>query len=73
MGKMFRIDVSEISSPIEKSQVTQSFKGYWEIMDEKWVATSLTERSLLHFDVFWSPNLEPEFPSLPKEAKVIPL
>lgn len=70
MGKMFKIDVSGISSLSEKNKITQSFLGNWEIMDQKWIALGLQQRTLICFNAFWSSDSDPEFPDLPKEVKI---
>ena len=67
---MYRVDVSEVPSHDEKLQVVQSFNGYWEVMNEKWIATNLQQRSFLWFDVFWDSDLKPDFPQLPEEARI---
>lgn len=70
MGKIYRIDLSNIPTHEERYKILKLFdNGSWEIY-EHWVSIDAFHKTLDFFEAFWGYTSIPQLPQLPKSVQI---
>ncbi len=69
MAKLFKVDVSALSTHEGRYKIVELFKPSFEVY-EHWVTLNLLQHTLYDFEAFWAYDTPPPLPQLPDCVRI---